>query len=62
MWNWEKIDEAARVLGAKYEARRKWRTRGWVPHKWRLAISRLTKGEITAFEKFDKEADQDTRA
>ena len=32
------IDELAASLGVSPEARKKWRQRGAVPHKWRLPI------------------------
>jgi hypothetical protein len=32
------IDQIAERLGVKDEARRKWRARGAVPHRWRLPI------------------------
>ncbi|MGL5362628.1 MAG: hypothetical protein ACRDBH_07090 [Bosea sp. (in: a-proteobacteria)] len=35
---WKHIDAIAERLGVKSEARRKWRERGAVPHRWRLPI------------------------
>jgi nicotinic acid mononucleotide adenylyltransferase len=35
------IDLLAAELGVSDEARKKWRQRGAVPHKWRLAILEL---------------------
>jgi hypothetical protein len=36
----ELIDGIARDLGASAEARKKWRQRGCIPHRWRLPIIR----------------------
>jgi hypothetical protein len=36
--SWDYIDAIAKRLGVKSEARRKWRERGSVPHRWRLPI------------------------
>lgn len=35
---WQFIETVAAEMGAKEEARRKWRERGRVPHRWRLPI------------------------
>ena len=44
---WELIEGAARALGVKPEASKKWRRRG-VPHKWRLPIIQKTSGALTS--------------
>lgn len=36
--DWKFIDRKARELGVADEARRKWRSRGHVPHRWRLPL------------------------
>ena len=36
--SWSIIDEAAAHLGVSTDARRKWRERGRVPHRWRIPI------------------------
>ena len=36
----ELIDKIARDLGVTFEARKKWRQRKCVPHRWRLPIIR----------------------
>lgn len=45
--DWTNIDTAARALGVREEALKKWHQRGSVPHKWRLAIIRQTGGLIS---------------
>ena len=46
--DWSLIDKAARALGVSEAARRKWRQRGSVPHKWRIALIQQTAGAVTA--------------
>lgn len=38
---WKVIDRSAEELGVAPEARKKWRQRRSVPHRWRLAIMDL---------------------
>jgi hypothetical protein len=45
---WAHIDAIAERLGVKIEARRKWRQRGSVPHRWRLPILQASGGVILA--------------
>jgi len=44
--DWDLIDHLAEKQGVEYWARRKWRQRGHVPHKWRLAIIMASRGRI----------------
>jgi hypothetical protein len=46
--NWPLIDLIAQRLGVKIEARRKWRQRNSVPHKWRLALILASDGALSA--------------
>ncbi|MFA6134700.1 MAG: hypothetical protein WC869_11860 [Phycisphaerae bacterium] len=52
------IDTLAAALGVQEWARRKWRQRGWVPHRWRLALI----GAATERGLDVSEADMDWRA
>ena len=45
--NWPLIDLIAQRLGVKPDARRKWRQRGNVPHKWRLPIIMASGGNLS---------------
>lgn len=45
---WMQIEAIAERLGVKPEARRKWRERGSVPHRWRLPILQAGAGIISA--------------
>jgi hypothetical protein len=47
---WKAVDTLAAELGVSAEARRKWRERDTVPHRWRLPILQRAAGrfEITA--------------
>jgi hypothetical protein len=44
--DWDLIDYLAERQGVEYWARRKWRQRQHVPHKWRLAIIMASRGRI----------------
>ena len=44
--DWDLIDRLAEKQGVEYWARRKWRQRQHVPHKWRLAIIMASRGRI----------------
>lgn len=46
--DWNLIDQAAKALGVGKEARKKWRQRNIVPHRWRLPLIRETDGKISA--------------
>lgn len=61
MVNWKKIELIAEHLGVEYEARKKWRQRGRVPHKYRLPIKEMTGGEIKVFEERRDRRRQDAR-
>lgn len=45
---WNRIDATAKRMGVPYFTRRKWRQRGTVPHKWRLALIQQSGGQIVA--------------
>lgn len=36
--NWSLIDNAARVLGIRYNTRKQWKHRNHVPYKWRIEL------------------------
>ena len=38
MNTWDQINEIGAALGANFEARKKWKQRRCVPHRWRLPI------------------------
>lgn len=44
--DWDLIDRLAEKLEVEYWARRKWRQRQHVPHRWRLAIIAAARGSI----------------
>jgi hypothetical protein len=44
--DWELVDRLAEGLAVEYWARRKWRQRNHIPHKWRLEIIRASRGRI----------------
>jgi hypothetical protein len=44
--DWDLIDRLAEKQGVEYWARRKWRQRQHVPHKWRLVIIMASRGRI----------------
>jgi hypothetical protein len=46
--DWDLVDQAAKALGVGKQARRKWRQRNSVPHKWRLPLIEETDGKITS--------------
>ncbi len=48
--NWDLIDQAAAALQVSAPARKKWRQRKAVPHKWRLPLIKQTNGKLTVFE------------
>lgn len=43
MKQWDTINTLAESLGVSIEARRMWKMRGAVPHRWRLSILALAK-------------------
>ncbi len=45
---WTHVDAIASKLGVQYFARRKWRARGVVPHRWRIPLIQASAGSITA--------------
>ena len=47
MINFERINAIGERLGASYEARKKWRQRGHIPFRWRVAIVQASNGEFT---------------
>jgi hypothetical protein len=53
--NWRLVDETGAALGAKEEARLKWRQRG-VPPKWRIDIAQelMARGIAIALADFDR--------
>ncbi len=53
--DWNLIDQAAKALGVGKEARKKWRQRKTVPHRWRLPLIAETDGKISP-EAFKQEA------
>lgn len=61
---WDRIDDVASRLGVKYDARRKWRSRGTVPHRWRMVIIHESAGLIgaTDFEALRTPAKQEGQA
>lgn len=44
--DWDLVDRLAEELEVEYWARRKWRQRNHVPHRWRLAIIAAARGRI----------------
>jgi len=48
--DWDLIDQAAQVLNVGKEARKKWRQRRSIPHRWRIAILKQTNGKVSVFE------------
>ncbi len=46
--DWSLIDRAAQALGVSEAARRKWKQRGSVPHRWRIALIQQTAGAVSA--------------
>jgi hypothetical protein len=57
--NWNLIDDLAAAAGASYWARRKWRQRNHVPHKWRAGLVWWSDGRIS-FDQF-KQLDSQNR-
>jgi hypothetical protein len=55
--NWALIDLIAQRLGVKTEARRKWRQRNSVPHKWRLALILASGGALSANDFLNNQGD-----
>lgn len=53
--NWRLVDETGATLGAKDDARLKWRQRG-VPPKWRISIAQalMARGIAIALADFDR--------
>jgi hypothetical protein len=55
--NWNLIDTYAELKGVSYWARRKWRQRNHVPHKWRWGLIMDSDGKISVkhFDRMDRE-------
>ena len=55
--DWDKIDTLAKAIGVSYWARRKWRQRNHVPHKWRWKFIWLSGKTISAkhFDEMDRQ-------
>jgi hypothetical protein len=55
--NWNLIDILAERQGVSYWARRKWRQRNHVPHKWRWGLIMDSDGKISVqhFDQLDSE-------
>lgn len=51
--DWNLIDTLAEQQGVSYWARRKWRQRNHVPHKWRWGIILDSDGRVSAMH-FDR--------
>lgn len=55
---WQIIDAIGAELGVGDEARRKWKKRGAVPHRWRLPILEIGKQKRAGLKASDMEAAQ----
>ena len=55
--DWDIIDTYAELKGVSYWARRKWRQRNHVPHKWRIGLVWWSAGRISLkwFQDMDKQ-------
>ena len=55
--DWDLIDTYAELKGVSYWARRKWRQRNHVPHKWRIGLVWWSNGRIDLkwFQDMDKQ-------
>jgi len=55
--DWDMIDTYAEWNGVSYWARRKWRQRNHVPHKWRIGLIWSSDGRISLkwFQDMDKQ-------
>jgi hypothetical protein len=55
--DWDLIDALATKHGVSYWARRKWRQRNHVPHKWRIVLAWWSDGciDLKWFQDMDKQ-------
>lgn len=59
---WDEIEEIAASMGVSDEARRKWRERGGVPHRWRFPIAQAAQNRGKEVSEADLESPPKTEA
>lgn len=52
--DWERVKEGASELGVPSNTFQQWKSRGVIPHRWRLPLIELGKVSAVAFKSSDK--------